>query len=154
MLKSSSFGLLLSLLFSIGTCVLVLILSFYLSLISYYTKLYANWLSDPRWYHFYFNWYNCYCYSFPIPLFVALARIPELSLRLIGVPLSHRHWSVRVIRVNPSGLESRSHSLMTQRLGTRADSPFPKCPSLAFYKPPFILPSLRASGTYKQYLNI
>ena len=147
MLKSSSFGLLLPLVFLIGTCVLVLILSFYLSLISYYTKLYANWLSDPKWYHFYFNWYNSYCYSFSIPLFVALAQIPDFSLKLIGVPLSrryrsHTHRSMRVIRVNPSGLGSPPHSLMTQRLGTRAGIPISKMSFIGFLwaSPSFFYP--------------
>lgn len=159
-LKPSSFGLLLPHLFLVGACVCVLILSLslFFSLISHYTKLYATWLSDPRWYQFCFNWCNCYCYSFPIPLSVALAQIwscREFSLRFMGASLFHREWS----RVSPVGesewpgfssvvpydQETEDKGLNLHLLNV-SDWLSISCT--------YSLLSLPACGTYRPYLNI
>lgn len=155
MLKSSSFGLLLPLVFLVGTCVLVLIFSFSLSLISYYTKLYANWLSDPRWYHFYCNWCNCYCYSFPFPPWIPLDLVMPRAFS--DANRSPHHPS----ETGPS--ESSGwiwvacvliHSLLWPvNWGQRLVSPSPKCLELAISLS-LILLSIRAYGTYRPYLNL
>lgn len=158
-LKSSSFGLLPPLVFLVGTCVLVLIFSFSLSLISYYTKLYANWLSDPRWYHFYFNWCNCYCYSFPIPPFVALAWIwwcPELSLRLIGAPTVPQRLVHRSHEAEFEWPVFSSTDSYDQETGQRLYPYLQNVLNWLSITPHthFILLSIRAYGTYRPYLNI
>lgn len=82
-----------------------------LSLVSYYTQLYSNSLSGSRWYHFYFNWCNCYCYSSWIILCDAtqMRGYSEPFLRLIRASLFHSRqseWSIVLLAP-----ETLTHSL-------------------------------------------
>lgn len=99
-------------------------LSCSLSPISYYTKLYANWLSDPSWYHFYFNWCNCYCHSSLIPL----SPLHDLPRPRTLSEVSRRPTVLQ--RLVP-----RSPVDESLRLRTGAQIPSLKCLSLAFYQP-------------------